>query len=86
MLLVFLIFTAKTCGSKFFSTPFWNTLNEGHLAGFPKWGRLVGVQTGHNGQKPHENYKIGIFGSKQWGHMGDRPVPPLGKPCLVIVS
>ena len=25
-----------------------------------------GGQFGHNGQKLHENDKIGIFGSKQW--------------------
>ena len=28
--------------------------------GFPKWGRLVGVQIGQNGQKRYENYKISI--------------------------
>ena len=35
-------------------------------AGFPNRGRLVGGQFGQNSQKLHENYKIGIFGSKQW--------------------
>ena len=36
--------------------------------GFPNWGRLVGGgQFGQNGQKLHENDKIGILGSKQWG-------------------
>ena len=54
-------------------------------AGFPNWGRLVGGQFGQNGQKLHENDKIGIFGSKQWGGGQDNfsgsggaspPVPP----------
>ena len=45
------------------------------IAGFPKWGRLVGRQFGQIGQKLHENYKIGISGSKQWGNMGvDKPI------------
>ena len=39
------------------------------VAGFPNWVRLVGGQFWQNGQKLHENYKIGIFGSKQWGDM-----------------
>ena len=35
-------------------------------------GRLVGKgQFGQNGQKLHENDKIFIFGSKQWGGMWD---------------
>ena len=40
-----------------------------HSTGFPNWGQLVGGgQFGQNGQKLHENYKIGIFGSKFfWG-------------------
>ena len=29
-----------------------------------------GGQFGQNGQKQHENYKIGIFGSKKWGGGG----------------
>ena len=42
---------------------------------FPNWGRLVGGQFGQNGQKLHENYKIGIFESKQWGGGGgDKPI------------
>ena len=40
--------------------------------GFPEWGQLVGGQFGQNGQKLHENDKIDIFGSKQWG--GDKPI------------
>ena len=49
-----------------------------HSTGFPNWGQLVGGgQFGQNGQKLHENYKIGIFGSKffgggAWG--GDKPI------------
>ena len=39
-------------------------------SGFPNWGRLVEGQFGQNGQKPHENDEIGIFGSKQWGEGG----------------
>ena len=30
-----------------------------------------GGQFGQNGQKLHENDKIGIFGSKQWGGHGE---------------
>ena len=46
-------------------------INKRHVnAGFPKWGWLVGGQFGENGQKLHENDKIGIFRSKQWGDMG----------------
>ena len=41
-----------------------------NIAGFLKWGRLVGAQFGQNDQKLHENYKIGILGSKQWGGGG----------------
>ena len=41
---------------------------------FPKWSRLVGRQFGQNGQKLHENSKIGIFGSKQWGTWGEKPI------------
>ena len=66
-------------------------------SGFPNWGRLVGGQFGQNGQKPHENYKIGIFGSKQWGEGGDMggksifrvlggippQFPPLGETLLM---
>ena len=47
------------------------------ISGFPKWGRLVGGgQFGQNGQKVHENDKIDIFGSKQWGEHrgGDKPI------------
>ena len=46
----------------------------------------VGGQFGENYQKLLENYKISIFGSKQWGDMGGQanflgsegnpPVPP----------
>ena len=45
------------------------------MTGFPKLGRLVGGQFGQNGQKLHENDKIRIFGSKEWGDMGgDKPI------------
>ena len=38
-------------------------------------GQLVGGQLGQNDQKLHENYKITIFGSKQWRGMGrDKPI------------
>ena len=33
-------------------------------------GSTGGGQFGENGQKLHENDKIGIFWSKQWGDMG----------------
>ena len=36
--------------------------------GVDLWGRRV--ECGQNGQKLHENYKINIFGAKQWGDMG----------------
>ena len=47
----------------------------------------VGGQFGQNDQKLHENYKISVFGSEQWGDMGGQsnfscsgggisPVPP----------
>ena len=40
------------------------------VQGFPNWVDCWG-QFGQNGQKLHENDKIGIFGSKQWeGGMG----------------
>ena len=51
-------------------------------------GSTGGGQFGQNGQKLHENDKIGIFGSKQWGggqanfsgSGGDPPQsPPLGE-------
>ena len=46
-----------------------------HYTGFPNWGRLVGGQSGQNGQKLHENDKIDIFGSKQWeGTWGGKPI------------
>lgn len=38
------------------------------FVGFPNWVRVVGGG-GHfwqNGQKLQENYKISIFGAKQW--------------------
>ena len=41
------------------------SINDNTLSGFPKWGRLVGGQFGQNGQKLHENGKIGIFVLKQ---------------------
>ena len=49
--------------------------------GFPEWGQLVGGQFGQNGQKLHENDKIDIFGSKQWGggqanFLGSGGIPP----------
>ena len=35
-------------------------------------GLTGGGQFGQNGQKLHENYKVGILGSKQWrGTWGD---------------
>ena len=56
----------------------------------------MGGQFGQNGQKLHENYKIDIMGSKQWGGTwGDKsifqvvrnipPVPPtMGYPDHVL--
>ena len=35
----------------------------GGWGGWEGWGG----QSGQNGQKTNENYKISIFGSKQWG-------------------
>ena len=37
---------------------------------FPKWGRFVVGQFEQNGQKLYEDYKISIFGAKQWGTWG----------------
>ena len=34
-------------------------------SGFPKWGRLMGVQFGQNDQKLHENYKINSGGHEE---------------------
>ena len=34
---------------------------------FPLWVDLWRVQFGQHGRKLHENYKINIFGAKQWG-------------------
>ena len=67
----------------------------GGLAGFSNWGRLVGGQFGQNGQKLDENYKIGIFGSKQWGEAwgGDKPIfqvvggdPPQSPPLVETLT
>ena len=33
-------------------------------------GSTCGAQFGQNGQKLHENYKIIVFGAKQWGGYG----------------
>ena len=42
-----------------------------HNSRFPKWGQHVGgEQFGQNGKKLHENYKINMFGVKQWGEGG----------------
>ena len=39
----------------------------------------MGGQLGKNSQKLHENDKIGILGSKQWGDMGgDKPIFRVG--------
>ena len=52
----------------------------------------MGGQFGQNDQKLHENDKIGISGSKQWGGDkpifqvvggGDPPPPPLGETLLI---
>ena len=56
---------------------------------FPKRGQLVGGQFGQNGQKLHENDKINIFGSKEWGRgacggqanfSGSGGIPPIPAP------
>ena len=54
------------------STVLWLLLHLTPAAktGFPKWGRLMGGQFGQNGQELHENDKISIFESKQWGGGG----------------
>ena len=50
--------------SPFFKNCFLHFL---YVSEFPKLSQLVGGQFGQNGKKLHENYKIGIFGSKKWG-------------------
>ena len=55
--------------------------------GFPNGVDWWGAQFGQNCQKLHENYKSGIFGSKQWGEtwgeqanfsgMGGGAIPPV---------
>ena len=43
------------------------------VQGFPNGVDWCGGQFGENCQKLHENYKMVIFGSKQWGTWGDKP-------------
>ena len=66
------------------------------MQGFPNGGNWWGGQFGQNGQKLHENYKIGILGSKQWGRAwgnkpifrvvgGSHPIPPTrGNPGMYV--
>ena len=47
------------------------SLDQISASGFLKWDQLVGGQFGQNIQKLQGNYKINIFGTKQWGrHKG----------------
>ena len=67
------------------------------IPGFPNWGQLVGGQFEQNGQKLHENDKIGIFwvkivgghggGQANFSVSGGSPPspPPLGETQNTVV-
>ena len=44
---------------------------------FLKWTQLVGRQFWKNDQKLQENYKINIFGLKQWEAWGEEQISPV---------
>ena len=53
------------CWKNFLGAFFWGPIRVSQM------GLTGGGQFGQNGQKLHENDKIHIFGSKQWG---DKPI------------